>query len=352
MIFTALNTPSRTVCTLEQGEMLFFSGTAYLGIPSLDIFHRFIAEGFQKYGANFGGSRTNNVRLKVYQEFEDELADFLNIEACLTMSSGYLIGQLVAQYIASNFSKTQIFYAPKTHPATWINPNLTTPQNDFETWTNFVIHSIEQSKEQYFVIFSNAVDAFIGKVFDFEWITKIPISKKVLFVIDDSHGLGVVGEFGKGVCSYFPKCEHIELLLVSSLGKGLGMPAGLAVGNKNRIEELRKMPFYSGASPVIPAYCYAFLQMKSIYQQQLQKLQKNITYFIEKNQTSFFHFTANYPVFYTPKNELYEYLILRKIILSSFTYYTGGQITRLVINANHSFEDIDKVIEAIHDFEK
>ena len=90
--------PGRTV-SIEGQEWLYFSGTAYLGIPHDEGFRHQLLEGINKYGTNFGGSRLGNPRLDVYEKAEESLAQLCSAEKVLTLSSGSIAGQVLIRYL-------------------------------------------------------------------------------------------------------------------------------------------------------------------------------------------------------------------------------------------------------------
>jgi 8-amino-7-oxononanoate synthase len=62
----------------------------------------------------------------------------------------------------------------------------------------------------------------------------------------------------------------------------------------------------------------------------------------------------NYPVFYTPLNDLFDYLFANKIFISHFAYPKPNDppITRVVLSALHEAEDIAFLTVKINDFSK
>jgi 7-keto-8-aminopelargonate synthetase-like enzyme len=185
-------------------------------------------------------------------------------------------------------------------------------------------------------------------VHDFQWVKAI--ESNFFLIVDDSHGIGVVGENGNGIFSQIPDVQGIKKLVIASMGKALGMPAGMVLGSKETIKELQQSTFYSGASPALPAYLYAFLRAKNIYQTQQQKLKENIAFFSSQIAGyQLFNFTQDYPVFRTHKNDLYQKLLSEKILISSFPYPTPDSelITRIVLSSLHTKDDLNYLIETL-----
>lgn len=342
-MFFSSKHPDRTVST-ENGEMLFFSGTSYLGMAVNTDFHELIKEGMSIYGTNYGSSRTSNLRLKVFEEVENYLSTWTGSEASLTMSSGFLAGQLVASWIRELATKNyRVMYAPHTHPAVFSGLEKE-GKTTFEEWAAEVIKT-SATTVQNLVLVCNSVDVLNAQVHDFHWLTKIPFveNREIVLIADDSHGIGIIGKNGNGIFSQIPDNKGFKKIVVASMGKALGMPAGMVLGDSLVIADLRKSTFYSGASPALPAYLYAFLKAKGIYETQLEKLKENIAFFTaQMADLQLFNFTNQYPVFRTQQNNLYACLLENKILISSFPYPKPDSelITRIVLSSLHTKEDI------------
>ncbi|MCU0393533.1 MAG: aminotransferase class I/II-fold pyridoxal phosphate-dependent enzyme [Thermoflexibacter sp.] len=353
MFFSAQH-PSRTVKT-EQSDYLFFSGTSYLGMAVNPIFQNTIYEGLGKYGANYGSSRTSNLRLRVFEEIEGFLSKWTGAEACLSMSSGFLAGQLVAQWIRELAKEDYIIsYAPNTHPAVFSGLE-SFDFVDFESWVSYVV-ALSHSTTQNLVLVCNSVDVLNAKIHDFSWVKNLytpNMLRKVILIADDSHGIGVIGEKGKGIFHQIPIQQGITKLVIASMGKALGMPAGMIIGDREVIAHLQKSSFYSGASPALPAYCYAFLNVWDEYEKQMEILKENISFFSgEVKNLGLFEYDIHYPVFRTYRHQLYSFLLEHQVLISSFPYPKPDSelITRIVLSSLHTQEDLAYLIKLLKQY--
>jgi len=351
MYFNTTHVPSRTVST-EIGELLFFSGTAYLGMPPDQNLHKLVIEGMATYGANYGVSRTSNLRLAIFEKAEQHLCQRTGAEAALTLSSGYMAGQLLVRRLRQLYPDAHFRYAPHTHPAILME-NYQYPAVSFEQWSSNILEEIAKNPSEKYILLADTVNTLYGKTHDFSWLNQLPKDQKIILVIDDSHSFGVLGENGNGISELLPHYEHIELLVVSSLSKASGIPAGFVLSSQDIRTQLMESGFFRGSSPANPAYLYAFERLDAIYKQKHQQLQENIRYFAQKiKDVGIFSFSDNYPVFYTANDQLYPYLLENKVLVSSFAYpkSDGDIITRIIISALHTKADLDFLAEKINQF--
>ena len=75
-------------------------------------------------------------------------------------------------------------------------------------------------------------------------------AENVIVVVDDSHGVGALGESGRGIEELTGSRADV---LVATLGKALGVNGGYVVGSATLVEFLRETsPFYVYSNPTTP----------------------------------------------------------------------------------------------------
>jgi len=338
--------PGREI--LIQGRRyLYFGGTAYLGLQTDATFQDLFIENIKKYGTNYGASRKSNLRLSIFEKAEQYLARLVGAQDCVTVSSGYLAGQFVAQAMSSKAHRS--FYAPNTHSALY--PVKTRSYTTF-TALNIAVREHLQSKSNITpVIFLDAIDFSGCNYPDFSPLQILPLDK-VILVVDDSHGIGIVGEHGGGVYQILNKLSIKELIVCCSLGKGFGVQAGAVFGKKNRIAQLVETAFFGGASPAAPAALATLIEAEDIYSEKRRKLQSHIGRFVDslKNPKKFSGM-ACHPAFSFSDVQLTEYLEQQGIILTNFPYPEEHSqlMSRIVVSAHHHEEDIERLSELLNE---
>jgi 7-keto-8-aminopelargonate synthetase-like enzyme len=319
-------------------EPSFFGGTAYLGIPRNEKFKNLVFEGIERYGVNYGASRNSNITLDIYSLAEVEAAKRCLAEDAIIVSSGYMAAQLVVQYYLMDY---KFIYAPDTHPALWIG-KPSPPQIQFTEWIEWIILEVNNSNKPVLLI-TNSLNNLIPEFYEFDWLAKIRSGQKVILLVDDSHGIGISGQSGEGVYSKIPQIPNIEIIVIASMAKALGVDAGLVLGNRKIMNDLRNSPVYAGSSPPSPGVVHAYVNAHEIYLEELNKLRENINFFAGflQGQTSL-RYLKNFPVFLIETPGSGDYLISKGIIISSFAYPDpkGKALDRIVINSNHSKEEL------------
>lgn len=345
--------PCRTV-QLQGGEHLYFSGTSYLGMACNKAFHELVEQGIRRYGTNYASTRRSNLQLEVYEQVEQQLAQQARAEAALTMSSGFLMGQTLVQVLRN---QGKFIYAPCAHPALWLDDSVAAQAGatiPFTTWAEQVVQEITASEEEAFVVLCNALDPLLAEAYSFDWVRQLPQQKKITLVVDDSHGFGVRGPEGAGIYPELKQFTNVELVVVSSFGKALGIPAGFILGSRELVAQVQASPFFGGASPAIPAYLHAYQQAGALIEESRQLLQQNISTFLEhlERAQELFRFIPGYPVFSAKVEGLDQYLLQHRVLVSSFRYptATSAPMTRIVLSSLHTPEDLRQLTAAINQF--
>lgn len=345
----AINLDQRLGRIIKVGkkELLFFSGTSYLGIDQDRQYEAVLFDCIRRYGFNHGLSRVNNVRLSVFEEFEVFFAKQAKAEAGAVVSSGYLAGISAWQYLYPQ--SDQCWIAPDTHPA--ILPAELKPdfQLNFTQWKNHCLELADNLSSQRVLILGNAVDPLKAEIHDYSWVKEIAKKHEVSLLIDDSHAFGVLGESLFGTYSWHDD-SGINLVVSGSLGKGLAMPAGIILGRRAVIDAIKSQAIFAGASPGSPANLHAFLETQDIYKSQSQKIRDYSGIFNQETEhLSTISGSASFPVFILKNPVIAEKLEQMGFVISSFSYPTAlsPKISRIVISGGHTLWDIMAMNEAL-----
>ena len=334
--------PSRIFTTNSQ-EYLWFSGTSYLGMPHHQGFKENFAKALTQYGMSWGSSRNSNIRLDIYEKTEIELAKFAQMPAALTVSSGMWAGQLVVSFLQK--PDTKFFFAPKTHPALWDGETLQLEDWEkglsYSEWASLIVEKVKECTAENIVICSDSVGSPYVEAFNFKWIDELPEGKSITVVVDASHSLGIMN----GIQS-----RATKFIITASLNKAMGMTGGVIFSDSETVSSIRQSPMFAGSSPMMPALLETFVNSTDFYREQQQKLLENIQYFnslIPKN--TFLDSIENYPAYCTYQESFFEHLKENGIITACFPYPSAKDkpVTRLVISALHTKEDLEKVAGVI-----
>lgn len=338
MSYQLNQSPGRTI-QIDGKEHLFFSGYSYLGMSQVPEFCDLVKAGIDKYGIVFPSSRISNTQLLLYSSFEYMLSRLVDTEETVTFSSGYLAGRAIAELLIKH--NKHVFRAPDTHPA--IQCGMQLPA---ENWKYHFLKTINLSGHNSFVLFMDGINPLSASVANFSFLHEINVDKHVTIVIDDSHGIGLLGAEGEGISHLIPKLHNVEIVITYSLSKAFHLNGGAVSCSKKIARLLRDSTYYTASSAISPALLYAFLQGQRYYHLQLKKLQENIIAFTHAiSDIEGISCYPHLPVFVIKRNWDPAYFEKQNIIISSFAYPDplGNKVNRIILNALHTPPDLFKL---------
>lgn len=341
--------PGREII-IKNERYLYFGGTSYLGLQSDEDFQNLYIDNIKKYGTNYGASRKSNIRISIFDDAEKYLAKLVGSEAAITMSSGYLAGQFVAQSLLKNNHK--LFYAPNTHSALYLS-DKTKPYVTFSALNIALRDHIDKNEKTTPVVFLDAIDFSGANYPNFDGLQKLPL-QDIILIVDDSHGIGIVGQSGGGVFKNVASLTPKELIVCCSLGKGFGVQGGAIFGSQKRIKELINTDFFGGSSPASPANLASILYGENILISKRVLLDINIQHFLKNlNKNISFKYMVGHPAFSFSNEKLTTYLQEHKIMVTSFKYPNedSNLMSRIVISAAHTKDDILKLTSVLNSFQ-
>lgn len=165
-MFQLDHTPGRTAF-VNNKELLFFSGYAYLGMNHQPEFLQHVQNGIELYGVVFPSSRISNTQLNLYSETEKLLSHLTQTADTVLLQSGFTAGKASVESIAHD---SVLFHSPFCHPAIRIKNNSVL---SFTDWANETVDTI--NKNNYTtppVILSDALNQLTAEVYDFSFLEK------------------------------------------------------------------------------------------------------------------------------------------------------------------------------------
>jgi 7-keto-8-aminopelargonate synthetase-like enzyme len=282
--------PDRKI-DIRQNQVLYFGGTAYLGLQTNLEFQEIVCKNIKIWGTSCGSSRLANVSLKAYEECENFLSTFIKSEAAVTVSSGMLAGKIVIDEIKK--SGTAFYHFNKNHAAILV-------ENSMPFYVDNQLNSrLTDNRNEKIAIVCDAVLSGTVQPFDQSILDKISISKNITLVLDESHSLGILGQNGYGLFSAINHKKINQKIIIVSLGKALGVTAGIIASDKNFIDSIFQNKIFATSASMNTAFAASLPEAKMLIERQHKKLQKNLLY-IKDNliANTLYDFNENYPLIY------------------------------------------------------
>ena len=195
--------------------------------------------GSKKYGAGAGASRLITGSNPLYDKLEKVLSKFKKTEASCVFGSGYLANIGVISSLSSK--KDLILVDEYSHSSTFLGAKLTDSKVIKYKHNDMIDLEVKlrkyRQKYEKCLIVTEGIFSMDGDLSPQDQITIIKNRFNAFFILDDAHGLGVVGD-GTGSDSLFKKNSVQIDVYVGTLSKSIGSYGGFVSGSKNLIRFL------------------------------------------------------------------------------------------------------------------
>ena len=220
---------------IDGKKVLSFCSNDYLGLANHTKIKQHFQDAVKKYGVGAGASHLITGHHESHAALEKDLADFLACEKVLLFSTGYMANLGVVSTIASRDS---VIYADKLNHAS-LNDAAILSRAKLKRYEHLNTEQLEKLVLDSFttnnIILSDGVFSMDGTVTPVSKLQSISKKHHTRLIIDDAHGIGVLGEQGKG-CT-----EEIlddDTILVGTLGKAFGTFGAFVAAKQETIEWL------------------------------------------------------------------------------------------------------------------
>jgi len=258
--FHALESRQDTEVIMEGKRRIMLGSNNYLGLTTNP---EVIAAGMHAYetlGSGCSGSRFLNGTLKLHLELEQELARFLRKQAVVTFSTGFqtnlgIISALVGMHdyvIMDRENHASLYDGCKLS----YGKMLRFMHNDMEDLEKKLQKVPEDAG---CLIVTDGVFSMGGDIANLPEICRLAEKYGARVMVDDAHGLGVLGEGGRGTASYYGLEDQVDIYM-GTFSKSLASLGGYMATTEKVADYVRhnSRPFIFSAS-IPPANCAAAL---------------------------------------------------------------------------------------------
>lgn len=235
---------------IDGKKYLIFCSNNYLGLANKDFLKDAAIEYIKKYGVGPAGARLMAGNLDVYNSLEKEIADFLGKEDAMIFSTGYAanlgaIKALVDPLMGDQpFKKgdSVIFSDELNHTSIIQGCKLSGAERIIYKHND--VHDLEQKIKTFptgkrKLIITDGVFSMDGDIVPLGDIVSVAKKYSASVMVDDAHGIGVLGGTGKGTEEHFNLNNNDIDIVMGTLVKAFGTMGGFIAGAKDLIEYLK-----------------------------------------------------------------------------------------------------------------
>ncbi|MCX4744692.1 8-amino-7-oxononanoate synthase [Kitasatospora sp. NBC_01287] len=236
-----------------EDPVLDLASNDYLGLTHHPEVTRAAAEAALRWGGGSTGSRLVTGTTELHTELEVELADFYGVEAALVFSSGYAAN--LAALTALTDPDTLIVSDAYNHASLIDGCRLSraavhrAPHADPAA----VAAVLEGRAQPRALVVSDTVFSVDGNAAPLPALAAAARAHGAALLVDDAHGLGVLGAGGRGALTAAGLAGEPDLVATATLSKSLGSQGGVVLGPqrviRHLVETARTFIFDTGLAP-------------------------------------------------------------------------------------------------------
>ena len=236
--FKALESSQEPEVRCGGCDMIMLSSNNYLGLTSHPKVVEAAIKATREYGTGCAGSRFMNGTLEIHEELEARLAKFFSKEAAIVFPTGF---QANLGAIAALVGKGDVVIIDRlNHACIYDGCRLSYGQtrkfnhNDMED-----LHRVlKEHQGRKMLIVVDGVFSMEGDIAPLPEITQLADEFGAAVMVDDAHGIGVLGKYGAGSAQHFGVEDKVDIIM-GTYSKSMATIGGCLAGDAETMDYLK-----------------------------------------------------------------------------------------------------------------
>jgi 8-amino-7-oxononanoate synthase len=237
--FRAIESDQDTEVTINGKKVLMFGSNSYLGLTNHPKVKEASIEATKKYGTGMAGSRLLNGTLDIHLQLERKLADFMGKDDAIIYPTGFQVNLGVVSCVTGR--EDFILWDERNHASLIEGHRLSFAEklkfrhNDMDSLEK-QLQKCSPDKIKLIVV--DGVFSMEGDVVNVPDIVRLAKQYDAAVMVDEAHGLGVLGRQGRGACDHFGLLPDVDLVM-GTFSKSLASIGGFVAARNEIINFLR-----------------------------------------------------------------------------------------------------------------
>ena len=200
--------------TFKGRQLVMIGSNNYLGLSTHPKVRAAAIEAVERYGTSCTGSRFLNGTLALHHELDRRMAEFIGMESSICFSTGY---QANVGAISALIGRRDLFVADKEAHASLIDGFKMSAGTMKRFRHNDMDHLesiLKKNKNDYagMLVAVDGVYSMGGDIVPLPEVVEICKRHGARVMVDDAHGLGVMGK-GNGTVAHFDMAKEVDLVM-------------------------------------------------------------------------------------------------------------------------------------------
>jgi 8-amino-7-oxononanoate synthase len=360
--FRVIESDQDTEVIIDGRPVLMFGSNSYLGLTNHPEIKKASQDAISKYGCGCAGSRFLNGTLDIHLKLEEKLSEFVKKDAALVFSTGMQVNLGVASalvgrhdyLILDEFDHASIIDGARLS----FGKTLKYEHNNMQSLEK-TLRSCEADKIK--LIITDGVFSMDGDIANLPEIVQLAEKYSASVMVDDAHGIGVVGTLGDGSASHFGLSDKVDLIM-GTFSKSLASIGGFIASDFQTINFLkhhaRSLIFSASISPAAAAAAMKALEIIQREPERIEQLWINTNFTLNELKRLGFDtgksITPIIPIYV--RDDLKTFQLSRLLLdegifvnpITSPAVSKEDSLIRFSLMATHKREQIEIALEKIH----
>ncbi len=365
--------PQGATINVDGRELVNFCSNDYLGLANHPEVIAAFKQGAEKYGVGSGASHLISGHSSAHHILEEELADFVGRPRVLLFSTGYManLGVLTALVGSGD-----VVMQDRLNHASLIDAGMLSGAR-----CQRYLHADEKSLQDHLVkfrakkkvkqedkqrdgrrlIITDGVFSMDGDLAPLPKLASIAKQQDAWLMVDDAHGLGVLGDSGRGTVNHFQLDNEQVPILMGTLGKAFGTFGAFVAGSEALIETLvqqaRSYIYTTALPPAVAAATSVSLRLLQSENWRREKLNE----LVKRFRAGASELGLNLMESSTPVQPVLLGSVERTLAVSDAIYQQGCFVSairpptvpegsarlRITFSASHTESQVDRLLSAL-----
>jgi 8-amino-7-oxononanoate synthase len=249
--FRPIESAQESTVRYNGRQVIMLGSNNYLGLTNHPAVKEAAKAALEKYGSGCAGSRFLNGTLDVHVELEAKLAALVGKEKALVFSTGFFAN---LGTISTMVGRNETVIADRTDHASIIDGcrmSFGRVRKYHHQDMAHLDYCLEQERDVNKLIVVDGVFSMEGDVAKLPEIVELAKKHDTLVMVDDAHGVGVMGQHGRGTCDHFGLTDDVHLI-VGTFSKSLASVGGFVASDAETIhyiQHLARVMIFSASPP-------------------------------------------------------------------------------------------------------
>ncbi|MDR0769327.1 MAG: pyridoxal phosphate-dependent aminotransferase family protein [Dysgonamonadaceae bacterium] len=350
-----------TEVIINGRKVLMFGSNSYLGLTNHPKVKEAAIAATKKYGTGMAGSRHLNGTIDIHIAFEQKLANFVGKEDAMIYSTGFQVNQGVVSCLTGR--EDFILWDELDHASiieglrVSFSQKLKFRHNDMASLEKQLMKC---TPDKIKLIVVDGVFSMEGDIADLPEIVRLAKKYNANIMVDEAHGLGVLGQQGRGACDHFNVMPNVDLVM-GTFSKSLASIGGFIASSEPIINYLRHNSrsyiFSASSTPAAVAAASAAFDIMVSEPERIENLWKLTGYALngfremgcEIGNTSTpiipIYIRDNDKTFFVTRDLFENGIFVNPVVSPAVS--PNDTLIRFSLMATHTFEQVNKAMDKI-----